>query len=254
MVVTTDSGGNVDVRVPPDEYSIAPVVPSTVRAYGAPLHRSVAVRGCGTIYFVLIADGRIEGRVVLENGTPVSHTAVDVIPADLPPDQRADGATAPSAYTDENGRFAVHAVLPGRYVIAVNGRSGPRLESPYAVTYFPGVARQDASVIDIGEGERKTGFTIGVKRLSETTISGTVAFVGRSAIPEGFVNARPVTPGGTFISSSKIDGTGAFQLRVLSGLTYVIKATAETATGSRYVEMTLFVEQQTEGIRLSIRP
>jgi hypothetical protein len=94
LMVTTDAEGNLDVRVPPGEYSIAPVVPETVRAYGAPLHRSVAARGCGTVYF-----------------------------------------------------------------------------SP-----FPGVSRQETPVVEIGEGERKAGFTIVVKRLTETTISGVVVF------------------------------------------------------------------------------
>jgi len=254
LMATTDAKGNLDVRVPPGEYSIAPVVPETVRAYGAPLHRSVAAKGCGTVYFVLIADGRIEGRVVHENGTPVPHTSVDVIPADLPLDQRPDGATAPSAFTDEEGRFRVQAILPGRYVIAVNGRFGPRLESPYAVTYFPGVSRQDAPVIGIGEGERKTGFTIVVKRLTETTISGVVVFTNGQPIANGFVTAGPVGPAVMFTALSKIDSSGAFHLRVLSGLTYVIKANTETATGSRYAETTVFVEQRTEGVRLSIRP
>ena len=88
MTVTTDAGGNIDARVPPDEYTMTPVLPPTVRVYNAPLVRSVAAGGCAPVYFSLIANGRLEGRVVHENSSPVSRVFVDVIPADLPPDKR----------------------------------------------------------------------------------------------------------------------------------------------------------------------
>jgi hypothetical protein len=64
LTLTTDADGKLDVRVPPGEYTIAPVVPQTVRVYGAPIRRPLPARGCATVYFSLIANGRIEGRVV----------------------------------------------------------------------------------------------------------------------------------------------------------------------------------------------
>jgi len=113
VTVTTDVEGKVEARVPPGEYTIAPVVPDTVRAYGAPLQRRVAARGCAPVYFSLIADGRIEGSVLEENGGPVAHADVDVIPADLPADERPlDVMIAPSRSTDENGRFAIDGICP----------------------------------------------------------------------------------------------------------------------------------------------
>jgi hypothetical protein len=55
------------------------------------------------------------------------------------------------------------------------------------------------------------------------------------------------------IASSTAENSGAFQLRVLSGLTYVIKAITLTDDGLRQAETTVSVDQETEGIRLSIR-
>jgi hypothetical protein len=254
LTVMTDAEGKLDVRVPPGEYTIAPVVPQTVRVFGSPIQRLVPARGCAPVYFSLIANGRIEGHVVQEDGTPVPRASVDVIPADLPPDQQPDShTTAPEASTDEKGRFAVDAILPGRYVIAVNGRYGPRLHSPYATTYFPGPGRQDASVIEIGDGERKTGFTIVVKRLTETTVSGVVLFADDRPVADAFVTAAPADHA-RVSSSTKTDGSGLFQLRVLSGVTYVFKASARPGDGSRQTETVVFVDQQPERIRLSIRP
>jgi hypothetical protein len=254
VTVTTDKKGKVDVQVPPDEYTIAPVVPQTVRVFGSPIQRLVPARACAPVYFSLIANGRIEGHVVQEDGTPVPRASVDVIPADLPPDQQPDShTTAPEASTDEKGRFAVDAILPGRYVIAVNGRYGPRLHSPYAITYFPGPGRQDASVIEIGDGERKMGFTIVVKRLTETTVSGVVLFADDRPVADAFVTAAPADHA-RMTSSTKTDGSGLFQLRVLSGVTYVFKASARPGDGSGQTETVVFVDQQTERIRLSIRP
>ena len=255
LTVTTDEEGKVDVRVPADEYTIKPVVPPTVRAFGSPLQRLVPARGCATVYFSLIANGRIEGHVVQEDDTPVPHVSVDVIPADLPPEQqldyRLDYTIAPSSSTDETGRFAVNAILPGRYIIAVNGRSGPRLESPFATTFFPGPGRQDASVIEIGDGELKTGFTIVVKPLIETTVSGVVVSSDDRGVGDAFVMASTVDHPQMSLRATKADASGFFQLRLLSGVTYIFKASVRPG---EQTETVVFVDQQTERIRLSIRP
>jgi protocatechuate 3,4-dioxygenase beta subunit len=253
VTVITDSDGKLDVHVPPGEYTIAPVTPQTIRAYNAPLLASVPARGCAPVFFSVIANGRIEGSVVRADGTPVAHTLVDVIPADLPLNQRPVSlTTARLRSTDEKGRFTVDAILPGQYVVAVNARFGPRLASPYLATYFPGVPRQSARVVEIAEGERKTGFTIVVSPLAETTLSGIVLFDDDRPAAGAGVTAVPVDPRGAIMSSSKTDSNGAFQLRVLTGITYIIKAGARTAGGLRQAETVVSVDSQKEDLRLSI--
>jgi len=253
LTVTTDSEGKIEVQVPPGEYTIAPVLPLSVRVYGAPLRASVPARGCAPVYFSLTSNGRIEGRVVRQDGTPVPRASVDVIPAELPPDLRPDSFTAaPSGTTDENGRFTVDAILPGRYLVAVNARFGPRFFSPYLTTYFPGVARQDARGIEIGEGERKTGFTIVVTPLAETTLSGVVAFNDDRPVTEANVTAAPVDHRGMIMGSSKTDSSGFFELRLLTGISYLIRAGIRTGDGFRQAETVVFVDEQKDGLRLSI--
>jgi hypothetical protein len=53
LTTTTDKEGKLDVQVPPGEYTIAPVVPQTVRVYGAPHQVSVPARGCAPVHFGL---------------------------------------------------------------------------------------------------------------------------------------------------------------------------------------------------------
>jgi hypothetical protein len=256
LTVTTDAEGKLDVQVPPGDYTVAPVVPGTVRVYGAPQGVSVPARGCAPVYFSLTSNGRIEGRVTEQDGTPVSGASVDVIPADVPLDHRfAAFRSAPSGSTDETGRFAVDAILPGRYVLAVNARLGPRLVSPYATTFFPSGGRQEAREIDLGDGERKSALNIVVTPLAETTISGVVLFDDERPAADAFVTVTPNDHEGMSIGATTTDRGGAFEVRVLAGITYLIKARVGTQEGNRQTETVVFVEEeQKQGLRLVIRP
>jgi hypothetical protein len=139
-------------------------------------------------------------------------------------------------------------------VVAVNARFGPRLFSPYPTTYFPGVSRQDARVVEVGEGERKTGFTIVVSPLPETTVSGVVVFDDDRPVVAANVIVAPVDHRGMIMGSAKTDSNGAFELRLLGGVNYLIRAGIRTETGFRQAETVLFVDQQKEDLRLSIHP
>jgi hypothetical protein len=253
FTIATDADGKLDVQVPPGDYTVSPVVTQAVRAYGAPQQVSVPARGCAPVYFSLVANGRIEGRVVTRDGRPVPRVSVDVIPADLPAGQRPEShTTAPSGRTDESGRFAVDPILPGRYVVAVNARSGPQLSSPYATTYFPGVNRTAARAIELGDGERQTGLTIVVTPLEETTVSGRVTFDDDRPVVNANVTAAPVDHKGTITSSATTDNSGAFQLRVLSGVTYVIRTGTRTPEDFKR-ETVLLVGADNGAVRFTIR-
>ena len=55
------------------------------------------------------------------------------------------------------------------------------------------------------------------------------------------------------MSFTKTDSSGAFQLRVLAGMTYVIRAGVRTANAYRRAEAIAFVEEPQEGLVLSVR-
>ena len=144
---------------------------------------------------------------------------MDVIPADVPLDQRfAAFRSTPSGSTDESGRFAV-VTSRGRYVLAVNARLGPRLVSPYATTFFSSGKRQEAREID-SEWSAQDGLNIVVRPLAETTISGVVLFDDERPAADAFVTATPIDHEGMSIGATTTDRGGAFEVRVLAGITY----------------------------------
>ena len=57
LTVITDREGKLDVRVPPGDYTVAPMVPDTIRVYGALFQVSVHARGCAPVQFGLISIG-----------------------------------------------------------------------------------------------------------------------------------------------------------------------------------------------------
>ena len=56
------------------------------------------------------------------------------------------------------------------------------------------------------------------------------------------------------MGSAKTDNPGSFELRLLAGVTYLIRAGIRTPDGFKQVETVVFVDQRKEGLRLSIRP
>ena len=89
LTIATDSDGKLDVQVPPGDYTIRPLVPSSVRVYGSLERVLVAARGCAPIHFSMLANGRIEGRVLLDDGSPVPRVFVVAVPVDMPPSEMA---------------------------------------------------------------------------------------------------------------------------------------------------------------------
>ena len=56
------------------------------------------------------------------------------------------------------------------------------------------------------------------------------------------------------IGPATTDRGGAFQIRVLAGITFLIKARVRTPEGDWQTEAEVFVDEQKEGVRLVIRP
>jgi hypothetical protein len=255
LVVATDADGRIDVQVPPGDYTMAPDVPGSVRVFVTSTRISVPARGCSPVSFTLISNGRIRGRVVRSDGRPAPGISVTAIPVHAQAGQRLDHATiAPTSISDANGRYLIDAVLPGRYVVGVNARFGPRLSEPYAITYAPGVARPAARVLDMGDGQQRRGVDIEITPLRETILSGRIEFDDGRPAPDASVTAWHADHPGIVTTSAKADRDGVFRLRVLKGQRYRLTASIQTPQGNHAGEVVVEAGDAREEILVTIQP
>ena len=162
-VLPLDDQGHFRVRgVPPGMFKVTLKLPETLIAERPERELVVNDRGCASTYYAVTDNGRLSGRVLDAQGHPIPRIMVSLF--DPAADPKKDLVKAER--TDDQGRFNLTAVPPGRYLLAVNTHrfrdpNDPKLAYPPA--FYPGVADQvSADVITVGVGEKVTGLDIRV--------------------------------------------------------------------------------------------
>jgi hypothetical protein len=121
----------------------------------------VESHGCTAFDLDFHVDGQIAGRLVFPGGVDPSMWEVEVTPADDP------GVVPASAWTDEVGRFVLHGLSPGRYILVfekTDMRKGPNL---HVDLFAPGTPnRANAQIIELGEATRVEGIDLVVPRFA----------------------------------------------------------------------------------------
>ena len=99
-------------------------------------------------------DGRISGRLVRPDRTPVPGVTVQARRDDWP---GQSSRLEQSALTRDDGAYQIVKLPPGRYRLAINADSDFRGRPYRAPTYHPGVAgMHEATVIDLAGGQQIT--------------------------------------------------------------------------------------------------
>jgi hypothetical protein len=115
----------------------------------------VEPHGCTDFDLDFHVDGEISGRLLFPAGVDPSTWQVEVMPADDP------GVVPVSAWTDDAGRFALHGLNPGRYILVfqkTDMRKGPNLR---ADLFAPGTPnRTNAQMISLGKATRIEGIEL----------------------------------------------------------------------------------------------
>lgn len=160
--VFTNMNGRFELELPPGAYDVTastkeglrdaePFVPNPIEVeYGFKGNAHVGLRGCTAMAFRLLVDGKLAGRVTTVDGRPASFAKVAIIPiSPVHPQFTVDA--------DENGYFEVSGRQPGQFVLGV-GLLAPFGSAEWqSRVYYPGVrTREEAKVIELGEGERRT--------------------------------------------------------------------------------------------------
>ena len=121
----------------------------------------VEPHGCTDFDLDFHVDGQISGRLVFPGGVDPSTWEVEVTPADDP------GVVPASAWTDDAGRFVLHGLSPGKYIVVFEKtemRDGPNLRVDL---FAPGTPdRANAQVIELGKATRVEGIELVVPRFA----------------------------------------------------------------------------------------
>lgn len=135
----------------------------------------VNAHACAMPYAEFYVDGTVEGEVVDPEGRPIARAAVSLRAADI---AGQDQVSYDSTWTDAAGHFRFGTLAEGRYVVGVNLASGPRDDSPYAITFAAGLGGAPA-IIELARGGH-LGLPPIVARLPTLT-----PVTGRVVLPDG---------------------------------------------------------------------
>lgn len=152
----TDARGDFAFEgLPPGSYSVRPLYPERARGYVDTTPFELRARQCREVGYLPWWDGRIRGRVVEQDGRPLSGLRVWLISPELDLFVRANLMHNMWVMTDADGSFELTNVPRGRYQLVVNltGDADDNAHG-YTRTFHPGVeARARASAIELGGGE-----------------------------------------------------------------------------------------------------
>ncbi len=222
---TTREGAFLFTGLAPGEYQVAAEDPPGYYTRAYPKTVTITdVRGCAVIVVQGFFDGRISGRLVRPDRTPVPAMTVRALREERP---RESSLLGPAALTRDDGSFEVEELPPGRYRLAVNADADFR-GTPYRPpTYHPGVAGADAAtVIELAGGQQVTvddfvvPATVGL-----TTLRGVVVGVdGRPAAGVRIYVQVPGSPPRSVGKPAVTDGDGRFVATVGQAARFLILA------------------------------
>ena len=155
----TDAQGNYNFHsLPSGTYEVNFVLPEGY--LGDSSRVAVADKTCAQVDEYPKPDGEISGRVLDENGKPVTNVSVN-LRCDSKLRESSEMPFCDFAGTDENGHYAFRGLPPGTYVLGVNIAFGPDYREPFAPTYYSNCQSADcAQPISLSFGQHFTNGNI----------------------------------------------------------------------------------------------
>lgn len=112
---------------------------------------NVVDRGCAAADLKAQVDGQISGRVMDQEGRPL-NVRVDVIAVEDVAETAPQGRMR---FSQDDGRYQLQWLPPGRYYVGINLIGAPSARCPYSRTYLPGVEKiADAQIVTLSEGQK----------------------------------------------------------------------------------------------------
>jgi hypothetical protein len=227
--VTTGPDGRFSVAgLPPGDYTLKLSVPPGRTSSHAEQKVKVADRGCAQVHFGVVSDGRLSGKVLNAAGQPVPKTEVSL----CNPDERRYRYCRDTAYSDQEGRYELKAVSPGRYVLGIRFDGLTSQDRPFPLLYYPGVESIDqATIVTIGDGETIEKYDLVLPRSPvERTVSGIVLWSDGKPVPNARIEYSQVDV--PIAYGTNPDQEGRFSFKVYDGMKITIRATVEVTNGN----------------------
>lgn len=213
----------VIVDTPPHLYT--PVTQSGVNLITTP---------CAHEDFWLKTDGRVGGRVVDAEGKPATYISVGLFPVEVMPlDERLPANRelhGLGAQADDQGRYEIRGVPPGRYLLGVNLEPGPPAPgwNLFPRTFYPGTPdRSKAVPIEVSETGEKLNLDFQLPpRLISRYIQGSVVFTNGQPAPcamVGLIDAR-LAKDRWAGAQNRVEPNGRFTLNAVDGYKYAVQA------------------------------
>jgi hypothetical protein len=234
-VTSTDAEGRFEIRdLPAGRYSVSvskgSFVPATFgqRRPGEPGTPIDLADGqtAEKLKLVMSRGGVIAGKIVDDNGEPVSGTMVAAMRYQFMAGARRlmpGGGEGGNDRTDDQGVFRLYGLAPGDYYVSANNRGtmmlmpGMNNTEPegFAPTYYPGTANlSEAARVTVKAGQEMSGanFALIIARMAR--VRGRA--VNSSGLPasNGMLTLAPAEPGMGFggnMMNAMIAADGAFQ-------------------------------------------
>ncbi len=166
--------------------------------------------------FQLIRGGVISGRVLDEEGEPLSRVRVQALARQY---LRGQVRLMPrgSRSTDDRGEYRIFDLPPGRYFVRAVWRRFRNQESSFATVFYPNVLRaEDAQRIPVGEGGEAPRMDIRMQKVPTFSVSGKVLdLVTGRPVTSGGVSARSEESSMFFFGGDRIRSDGSFRLEGL---------------------------------------
>jgi hypothetical protein len=153
--------GTFEVRLPTGEYSLSIDVPSGFYSWKPPPVVLRDVRGCAEVTVLIRADGRITGRVIGADGSPLAGLQVRLLRPlwyDVPGKPPRDpylSEVSEATQTNADGSYEFRRVAPGNYLIGVDSRTPATAPGRRSWVLLPGtVTVRDARTVVVGVSEQ----------------------------------------------------------------------------------------------------
>lgn len=260
---TTAADGRYEFRgVPAGRYTVELITPQTQLAGGSRNTELADPRGCASVDFWIMSNGRVALRVLKPSGEPASNLTLDVVEFDSLV-ERDRFPHAQRMRTDADGFAETKGLRPTRYVIGINVTQAPDASQAYPRMFYPGVTDvAGARVLDLNYGERaELEPMILPEPLVPQAITGVVLWPDGSPAARASVSVSMdrATHGlslqlGTAVST---DAQGRFTFRAYRGQTYRVSATVDVRGISeqwRAESKAFEVRSDVEPIALTLAP